>query len=135
MLQKIIEKLSEKPGTVFIIDSIGAMTTAFLLFVVLRSLIEYVGLPEKILTCLSLIAVCFWVYSTTCFFVIKRSYAPFIRGIGIANLLYCALTFGLIFFYSTQLTVIGIAYFIGEIAIICGLVFVEFSVAAAIGKR
>ena len=68
------------------------------------------------------------------FFVIKAKWTTFIKGISIANLLYCILTIGLIIFYHPQLTTIGIAYFLGEIAIICGLVYIELNVANEINK-
>jgi uncharacterized membrane protein HdeD (DUF308 family) len=66
--------------------------------------------------------------------VLKGNWTPFIKGISIANLLYCVLTIGLVIFYNPQLTTIGIAYFLGEIAIICGLVCIELRVAMEINK-
>jgi hypothetical protein len=125
MVSEIIKQLATKPRTLFLIDSLGALTTAFLLFVVLRNFNEYFGVPETILTYLSVIAACLCIYSTTCFFVIKEDWIPFVRIISIANLLYCILTIALIIFYYPQLTIIGIAYFLGEIAIIVGLVYIE----------
>ncbi|MFL0683181.1 MAG: hypothetical protein ACJLTB_08085 [Algoriphagus aquaeductus] len=131
-VRKMIKQLSSEPKKLFLIDSIGALTTAFLLFVVLRNFNEYFGMPERILTYLSVIAVFFCIYSTTCFFVIKANWTPFIRIISIANLLYCVLTIGLVMFYNPQLTTIGTAYFLGEIAIIIGLVYIELKVATEI---
>jgi len=133
-VSKIIKQLTSEPKKLFLIDSIGALTTAFLLFVVLRNFNEYFGMPKRILTYLSVIAVWFFIYSTTCFFVIKANWTPFIKGISIANLLYCVFTIGLVIFYYPQLTTIGIAYFLGEIAIICGLVCIELNVATEINK-
>jgi len=133
-VSKIIKQLCSDPKKLFLIDSIGALTTAFLLFVVLRNFNEYFGMPERISTYLAVIAVCFCIYSTTCFFVIKAKWTTFIKGISIANLLYCILTIGLIIFYHPQLTTIGIVYFLGEIAIICGLVYIELNVANEINK-
>ena len=131
---KIIKQLSSNPQKLFLIDSIGALTTATLLFVVLRNFKEYFGMPEKILTYLSVIAVCFFIYSTTCFFVIKANWTLFIKNISLANLLYCILTISLLVFYHQQLTTLGIVYFLGEIAIICGLVYIELNVAIEINK-
>ena len=133
-VSKIIKQLCSDPKKLFLIDSIGALTTAFLLFIVLRNFNEYFGMPERISTYLAVIAVCFCIYSTTCFFVIKAKWTTFIKGISIANLLYCILTIGLIIFYHPQLTTIGIVYFLGEIAIICGLVYIELNVANEINK-
>jgi hypothetical protein len=131
---RIIKQLSLDPQKLFLIDSIGAFTTAFLLFVVSRNFNEYFGISERILTYLSVLAVCFCIYSTTCYFVIKANWTPFIKGISMANLLYCILTTSLVIFYFPQLTTIGIAYFLGEIAIICGLVYIEMNVATEIKK-
>jgi hypothetical protein len=131
---KIIKQLSSKPKKLFLIDSIGALTTSFLLFVILRNFNEYFGMPEIVLTYLSVIAFLIFIYSTTCFFVIKANLTPFIKGISIANLIYCGLTIGLVIFYNPQLTTIGTAYFVGEIAIIIGLVFIELNVATEIEK-
>ncbi|MFC4816623.1 hypothetical protein [Flavobacterium sp. GCM10023249] len=133
-VNKIIKQLSSEPKKLFLIDSLGALTTAFLLFVVLGNFNEYFGMPKRILTYLSVIAVCFCIYSTTCFFVIKTNWSPFIKGISIANLLYCVLTIGLTIFYNPQLKTIAIAYFLGEIAIIFGLVYIEINVATEINK-
>ncbi|WP_035757521.1 hypothetical protein [Hugenholtzia roseola] len=133
-VSKIIKQLSSNPKKLFLIDSIGALTTASLLFAVLRNLNEYFGMPEKILTYLSIIAACFFIYSTICFFVIKTNWIIFIKGISIANLLYCISTISLVVFYHHQLTTLGMAYFLGEIAIICGLVYVELNVATQINK-
>ena len=130
----IIKQLSLEPKKLFLIDSIGALTTAFLLLVVLRHFHEHFGMPGKVLTCLSVITVFFCIYSTTCFFIIKSNWTPFIKVISIANLLYCMLTIGLLIFYNTQLTIIGTTYFIGEIVIIIGLVYIELNVANKIEK-
>lgn len=132
---KIIKQFLSEPKKLFLLDSIGALTTAFLLYIVLRNFNEYIGMPERILTYLSVIAICFCIYSTVCFFVIKANWTPFIKIISIANLLYCVLTISLVIFYAPQLTAIGLAYFLGEIAIIFGLVYIELNVASEINKN
>ena len=103
--------------------------TAFSLFVIVRQFNEYLGMPKNELTCLSLIAVSFCIYSAACFLFLKEGLTPFIRFIGIANLIYCALTTGLLIKYYFLLTIIGTAYFLIEIVIICGLSYVELNVA------
>ncbi len=87
-------------------------------------------MPEQELTYLSVIAVCFSIYSAACFLFLKGGLRPFIRFIGIANLIYCALTFGLLIKYHSLLTIFGTIYFLIEIVIICGLSYVELKVAA-----
>ena len=133
-ISKIIKQLSSKPKTLFLIDSIGALTTVFFLYVVLRNFNEYFGMPITILNYLSAIAACLGIYSTICLVLIKENWIPFIMIISIANLLYCILTIGLIIFYHPKLSIFGTAYFIGEIAIIFGLIYIELNVASAIKK-
>ena len=111
-----------------LIDSLGAIMTAFLLIIVMRWFHEYFGMPKIVLTYLSIVAVCFSIYSATCFLFLKRGWTRFIRLIGIANLLYCALTIGALYKYYPFLTRIGIFYFLFEIVIICGLSYVELKV-------
>jgi hypothetical protein len=118
----------------FLIDSLGAVLTAFFLFVLMRPFNEYIGIPETVLTFLSVIAICFCVYSATCFLFLKGRRTPFIRLIGIANLLYCALTTGLLIKYFPLLKIIGTIYFLIEIIIICVLGYVELNVATEIKK-
>jgi len=134
IMQKLIKYFAEKQKTLFLIDSIGALITAFSLFVVMRTFNAYFGMPEKELTYLSIIAVCFGIYSAFCFLFLKRELSPFIKLIGFANLFYCALTFGLIIKHYSSLTLMGIAYFLIEIIIIWALSYVELNVAKEINK-
>ncbi|MGC4233772.1 MAG: hypothetical protein QM594_12415 [Niabella sp.] len=132
MVSKAINYLVSKPKMLFLIDSLGAMLTAFLLFAVLRNFNEYFGMPVVILTYLSVIAMLFCVYSATCFFFLKKDWPLFIRAIGYANLLYCILTAGLLMRHYSILTVPGITYFVVEIVVVCLLVYIEFKVATAL---
>ena len=128
-MKKLIKYFSEKQKTLFLIDSIGAFMTAFSLFVIVRQFNEYFGMPKNELTYLSVIAVFFCIYSAACFLFLKGGLKPFIRLIGIANLIYCALTIGLLIKYNPLLTILGTTYFLIEIVIICGLSYVELNVA------
>jgi hypothetical protein len=129
IMKKLIKHFTEKQKTLFLIDSTGAFMTAFFLFVIVRQFDEYFGMPKKELTYLSVTAVCFCIYSAACFLFLKGGFTPFIRFIGIANLIYCALTIGLLIKYYSLLTIIGTIYFLIEIVIICGLSYVELNVA------
>ena len=135
IINNLINHLAEKQKRLFLIDSLGAILTAFFLFVIMRQFNGYFGMPKTVLTYLSLIAICFCIYSTTCFLFLKGRWTPFIRLIGIANLLYCALTIGLLIKYYSLLTIIGITYFLIEIIIIYVLSYVELRVATEIKKR
>ncbi len=128
IMKKLIKHFTEKQKTLFLIDSIGAFMTAFFLFFIVRQFNEYFGMPKKELTYLSVIAVFFCIYSAACFLFLKGGLTPFISFIGIANLIYCVLTIGLLIKYSLLLTIIGTTYFLIEIVIICGLSYVELNV-------
>ena len=129
IINKLINHLAEKQKKLFLIDSSGAILTVFFLFVIMRQFDDYFGMPKTVLTYLSVIAFCFCIYSTACFLFLKRRWTPFIRLIGIANLLYCVLTIGLLIKYYPLLTIIGTTYFLIEIVIICGLSYIELNVA------
>jgi hypothetical protein len=91
-------------------------------------------MPVSVLTQLSMIAACFCIYSALCFLFLKRNWAPFIQIIGIANLLYCVLTMGVVLIHFQRLTALGIAYFLGEIVIVSVLIYIELNVAGELRK-
>ncbi len=124
----------KKPKNLFLLDSLGAMLTAFFLFVVLSNCNGYFGMPKTKLTYLSAIAICYCLYSATCFFFLKENWTTFITVIAVANILFCTLTMGFVIRYYNQLTTIGLAYFLAEIIIICILVFIEGTVVTKIKK-
>jgi hypothetical protein len=133
IINRLILHLSEKQRTLFLIDSIGAFSTAFFLFVIMRQFNEYFGMPKAALTYLSAIACCLCIYSTICF--IKGSTISLIKIIGIANLLYCILTIGVLIRYHPLLTTIARTYFLIEIVIIFGLSYVELRVAKKMSSK
>ncbi len=129
-ISEIIKYFSGKPKILFLIDGFGALLTASLLFFVLRNFNEYFGMPKTILTYLSAIAACFFIYSICCYLFLKGFRTIFIKAIGIANLLYCVLTMGLVIAYYSRFTVLGITYFTLEVMLVCVLVYIEFKVAS-----
>ena len=128
-VKKIIHRLITKPRNLFLIDSIGAMLTALAMFIVLTNFNQYFGIPKISFTYLSAIAACFCLYSMFCFLFLRENFPPFIRIISIANILYCILITGFLIQYNAKITNLGLAYFFGEITIICILVFIELIVA------
>lgn len=134
-MKKLIKYFRENQKALLLTDSIGALMTAFFLFVIMRQVDEFFGMPKEGVTWLSAIAILYSVYSAACFLFLKRDMAPFIRIIGIANLLYCVLTIGLMIKNNTTLTVIGTIYFLIEITIICGLSYLEIKVASSSMKE
>lgn len=122
----MISNIFLTPIKIFLIDAIGALATAFILGVIFTHYQEYIGMPREILISLSLIAVIFCIYSLSCFFVLKRNWKPFLKGIAIANLLYCIATAVLMIALFHQLTILELLYFTGEIIVVGVLVYFEF---------
>ena len=133
-MQKVINKLTLNPKRLFLFDGLGALLTAFFLFVILRSFNGYFGMPKTTLNFLSIIALAFSVYSFCCFFLISNNWHPFLKAISIANLLYCCLTVGLVIYHYPLMTTLGVTYFLIEIVMVCVLVFFEIKVLT-IGKN
>ena len=115
------------PKKLFLIDGAGALTSAFFLGIILVHFNSLFGMPVPVLYILALLACVFAVYSLSCFFLLKRNWRTFLLPIAIINALYCCLTLALVIYFFSQLTTLGILYFVGEILIIIGLVSVEFS--------
>jgi hypothetical protein len=128
----VINHFKRKPRILFLVDSLGAALTTFFLFIILRDLHVFSGMPKNILTYLSVVALVFCTYSAACFFLLTGNWTPFIRAISIANLLYCVLTMAFIWVYFNQLTTLGFTYFFIEIALLFALVYIELKVATAV---
>jgi hypothetical protein len=118
-----------KPKRLFLIDGIGGLITASLLFFLLARLEHIFGMPKKILYILSLVAIYYSIYSLSCHYIIKQNWKPFLFMIAIANALYCIATMILLAYYYSRLTWLGLIYFISEIIIITILILVEIRVA------
>lgn len=113
----------------FLIDGLGAITTALLLSQLLARFEPLFGMPRPVLFVLAGIAACFAVYSLLCYFLLTADFRPFLKGIAIANTSYCVATMGLMLFHFSALTWLGIAYFVGEIAVVLALAYVEYQKA------
>jgi hypothetical protein len=113
------------PKTIFLIDSFGALLTAILLYFIVRTFNEFFGLPREVTECLSCIALIFFIYSGSCYFFATQNLKLFLKIVCTANILYCALTFGIILYFYKSMTAFGIIYFSVEIVVIIGLVFLE----------
>lgn len=126
LIATLLTKIKTHPKIIFLVDGLGALLTALLQLGILIPLQGFFGMPKNILIILSLIALAFAVYSFCCYFFLKGNWKPFLFGISIANFFYCCLTLGLVYFFFSELTVLGIGYFLAEVAVVMGLVLVEW---------
>jgi hypothetical protein len=123
-------KMILNPGKLLLIDGAGALLSAFLLGVVLVKFENIFGMPLKALCFLSTIACIFAAYSFTSYLLIKKNRKPYLKIIAFANLMYCCLTLGLIFYYNNELTNWGLLCFLCELAVIMILVIIELRSAS-----
>ncbi len=125
----IITYFKKQPRSLFLLDASGAFLTALLLLAVLTPFNEYFGFPTLVLKLLAIIAICFLLYSLTCYAVNPQNWRLSLRIIAVANMLYCLLTIGFVLYHLPQITGLGISYFTGECIIVGILVFVEVKTA------
>lgn len=124
-MKESIQKFTANPKNIFLLDGFGALFTTLFLFFVLRTFNSFFGLSKTTLEYLSLLVLVFSIYSFSCFLLLNNSWKLYLKIICMANILYCLLTFGIILYYYQSITVFGITYFLGEIIVIAGIVFLE----------
>lgn len=126
-----ISHYAKKPYQLFLIDGIGALVSAFSLGVVLVQFESVIGMSQALLFPLALAACLFATYSLTCYFKKPKNWRPFLRFIGVVNLLYCCVTIGLVIQQYQNLTGLGVTYFVLELAIIIPLALFEWKTAGS----
>lgn len=115
--------------TLFLIDGIGAVISAFSLGFVLVYFQAYIGMPKKILYVLSFFPCLFVIYDWRCYFRIKKNISSHLYTIALFNLLYSVLSISLLIYYYDDLTQLGLTYFILELIILFVLITLEFRAA------
>lgn len=123
----IIDQLRAKPRRFFLVDGIGALLTIILLVAVVARFEDSFGMPGNVVYGLSILACFYAVYSFSCYLFTPRRWRPYLKLIAIANLAYCCLTMGLLFYCIQRLTILGWLYFLIEIIIIAGLALIELN--------
>lgn len=123
------------PRKLFLLDSLGAILTASMLFFVLRKLNNFFGMPIIVLENLALLALCFAFYSIICFLFLKKNWSFYLHIIAFANLSYGLLTMFLLIAFYTQITWLDWFYFLTEIVVIFVLVYLELKVARALNLK
>lgn len=117
------------PKTLFLIDGLGALLSAFLLGVILVQFEAYFGMPQQVLYFLAAIPCLFALYDFYCYFRVHKNRGPFLKIIALANLLYCCLSIGLVILHFPQLTPLGLIYFFLEFIIVIALAGMELKTA------
>jgi len=129
-INAIIDFFSNNPRKLFLLDGIGAVVSAFSLGIVLMNLQQYIGMPKEKLFYLAIAPCFFAAFSFFCYLRKQKKWRKLLSIIAVANLIYCIITFALLFIDQATLKPLGYTYFILEIIIVVTLVYVEFKVAA-----
>jgi len=122
-------KLSYKQ--LFLLDGLGAVVTALMLAAVLPLFKTAIGVPLTHLHGLAIGAAGLAVYSFSCYALLVRRWQPYLKIIAVLNTLYCVLTFSMVVYLWGTITWLGVAYFLGEIALVQLLVRLEWQKATA----
>lgn len=118
------------PRKLFLLDSLGGLLSALLLGVVLARFETTFGVPQKVLYFLSFLAGAYALSSLVSYWRIKEKWKPYMKGIAIANLLYCGLTISLVIYNRQTLTEWGAIYFLLEAVVIVSLAVTELKTVA-----
>lgn len=127
--QDILIKSTLNPRKLFLIDSLGALLSAFSLGVILVAFESTFGIPRMVLYYLAFFAGIFSLYSFFCYTLFPKNWKPFLGAIAIANLIYCSITLGLMIYLYQKLTILGIVYFMLELIIVVTLATIELKTA------
>jgi hypothetical protein len=118
-----------QPRTVFLMDAVGAMVSVLLLGVILPAFETVFGMPYRVLYLLAGFAGVLFLVSTLCYLFAERRWKPLLVLVASGNLIYCLLTAALLVWFRGDLSTIGLAYFVAEIAVIISLATVELTYA------
>lgn len=121
----LFQNFLKKHKNIFLLDSIGALLTTFLLYFILRNSNEFFGLSKEVFEYLSIIAFTFFVYSISCSFLVKQNWRSFLTIICTFNIFYCLLTFAIMLYHYKTISIFGALYFLLEIFVITLIVFLE----------
>ncbi len=129
MFKKATSLFYENPKKLFLIDGLGAISSAFLLGIILVKLEAIFGIPASTLYLLAAFPVLFAIYDFFSYRTEKSNYAGLLKGIAIFNMLYCFLSIGFAVFHFDIITLWGWAYILGEVLIVVLLAIIELRVA------
>lgn len=134
-LKQLMDKIVFESNKLFLVDGIGAILSALGLGVVLVRLEKYFGIPSSTLYFLAILPIMFAIYDLYSYYQAKHKQTQLLKGIAIANILYCCLSLGALFYHIETITSLGYAYIILEILIVILLASIELLTAQKIKKN
>ncbi len=127
----MLQKFALNKRTIFLVDGIGALLSALLLTFILVPFEKAFGMPKSVICPLSIPAFVFAIYSFSAYLLNLKKWKVVLTIIMIANCLYCIITLSLLVLHYHSLTILGFAYFLGEIVIILFVARIEWMLIKA----
>jgi hypothetical protein len=140
-IHKTTYHFSQQPRALFRLDALGGLLSAGLMFFVLRPFHAAFGIPPGWPLPLAGLGLAYALYSGVCSLWAGSGPLPDfpaagrtrLKIIALANGLYCLFTLWLIGRHYPQLSLLGLAYFLGEVLLIASLAALEWQVAQTPG--
>lgn len=129
-----LKNLNSKPRTLFIIDGLGALVSAFFIGFVLVKFQPFIGLSKSTLYFLAVFPIILIVYNVYFYFRNPIKVLFCLKIIAFLNLFYCFLSIAIILYNYNSITKLGLLYFGLEILMLILLIRLEFSVVHKISN-
>lgn len=122
--------IQNNPNRIFLLDALGALLTALLLFGILAQLEQYFGMPKKVVYLLSISAFGIFIYSFLCYRYVKLNSKSWLRFLIVLNSLYVLTSVGMLIQFSPSISYLGWIYFTLELLVIGSIISIEYKVQA-----
>lgn len=119
--------ISINQKNIFLLDGVGAATSAVSTGLVAPLFFEQLGIPIEILRYLAILPLMYCFYSLTCYWQTDQTKPWMILVIALANLLYCLIT-GSYMIFSNHVSTLGQVLLTLEILIVSAVVAIELIV-------
>lgn len=128
-MQELIQYFQQQPKKIFLLDGLGAMLSAALLYFLLIPNAVWIGLSETQIHALAIGAVCLVGYDlfARAVFTTERKWT--LSLIALLNTIYCIITSGVLIVNYSSITLLGWVYFLGEMVIVGVLIYLEWKVS------
>ena len=117
-----------EPRKMFWLDGLGALVSATSIGLIIANQEEIFGLPKEAAYFLAFIPCLFLLFSWFHYYNFPKVWRPALKMIAVANLCYCILSIGVVFYHFQVLTNLGLAYFILEFIVVLFVVVLELRI-------
>lgn len=134
-IHKAVNFFTNHPNRLFLLDGIGAILSAILLFILHFFFQVTTGLPQLIVYSLIAAAIFLAAYSLACSWLMKRYPARYLHGIAYLNGIYLLIVLMLLVQYYSRLHPFLFICFLLESLVLGCLICLEFTVAKRLGVQ